>query len=720
MRYAVLLITQFLATATLSSIQAQQPDFERRVAAFPIFDGDGVAFEYPLLGGLNSPRPQFIDIDGDGDVDLFVLEELASSLMFFENTGTPQVASFEWRDDAFQSIPASIWFRFVDLDDNGLPDLLVEGAGAIIRLYRNDGAGRLVLAADTLFDTAGEIIRPELLSIPDLVDIDCDGDLDLFLGLQTGAVRFYENLGLDAQRLPRFRHITDSFQDILIVGVGKATDPNSRHGANAIRFADIDADGDSDMFWGDFFASSVYFLVNRGTCPAPQLSLISNRFPQPDTLLTGGFNVPEFVDIDGDGDLDFFAGVLSGVFSSTRDQIDNFYFYENTGSATVADFVRRSRRFIASLDIGEYSVPALADIDGDGDLDLFLANEADPANPSSGRIYFFENTGSAAAPQFRLRADNYFGIEIGYNPKPAFVDIDDDGDLDLFIGQWDGTIAFYRNAGTAAHADYRLETARFADIDVGNNSTPAFADIDDDGRLDLFIGEFAGNINFYRNQGSRTAPRFVLDTTHFAGIDIGIYSFPCFVDADGDGDLDLYAGTGDGDIRFFENRGDAITPDFVEADPFPHALPQRSAPVFADLDGDGDLDLLAGNFRGGLFYFENQATGTGTFDHRAILALPQTINLRQNNPNPFNPQTTIVYELQLPARSGDDSHSLSIYDLRGRLVRQWHFATTGGQQHNSVVWDGRDSSGRVLASGVYVYRLRAGAEAAVRKMLLLR
>ena len=96
------------------------------------------------------------------------------------------------------------------------------------------------------------------------------------------------------------------------------------------------------------------------------------------------------------------------------------------------------------------------------------------------------------------------------------------------------------------------------------------------------------------------------------------------------------------------------------------------------------------------------------------LALPQTYSLAQNYPNPFNPATTIRYELK-----DSGSVSLSIYDLSGQRIRQ---LVDEHQQagHYELEWDGRDASGARVATGVYLYGLRAGDFRSVRKMVLMK
>ena len=113
------------------------------MAPFVVLDERGVGYDLPFLGGLDVPRPQFVDIDGDGDYDLF-LQEYTDQLWHFENTGTPQVAKYEWRSNRFHDLSIGEWFRFHDIDADGDPDLLSEKPFSYISLYRNTGKGAFV------------------------------------------------------------------------------------------------------------------------------------------------------------------------------------------------------------------------------------------------------------------------------------------------------------------------------------------------------------------------------------------------------------------------------------------------------------------------------------------------------------------------------------------------------------------------------------------------
>ncbi len=88
--------------------------------------------------------------------------------------------------------------------------------------------------------------------------------------------------------------------------------------------------------------------------------------------------------------------------------------------------------------------------------------------------------------------------------------------------------------------------------------------------------------------------------------------------------------------------------------------------------------------------------------------------LHQNVPNPFNPSTTISYELE-----SAEQVDLQVFDLAGRLVRTLYSGSESAGQHEKV-WMGRDQTGQTVATGVYFYRLRAGREVETRRMLLVK
>jgi hypothetical protein len=574
--------------------------FVREVAPFAVLDEHGEPYAQPFLGGFNVPRPQFVDIDGDGDLDLFV-QERSDALIFFENVGTPQSAEFVWRTDRFHDLSIGEWSRITDLDGDGDPDILAEQPYSYIRYYRNEGTAtepRFVLAADTVRDVEGRAVFADRQNIPNIADIDCDGRPDLFLGRIDGTIARYTLV--PGGQVPRFEFVTERFQGIEIIGqvMGSA-----RHGANAMAFADLDRDGDLDFFWGDYFEPGVLYIENTGGCPNPALRDEPRPVPGADSLLTSGYNVPVPVDIDGDGDLDLFIGVLGGAFNPNRTAANNFIYHENTGDR----FILRTRRYLDGIDVGSESAPAFADIDGDGDLDLLVGNKIDPSrleHPQRARLYVFENTGSASSPAFRL-ADT-LDLAPSYHYTPAPGDLTGNGRTDLLLGTWNDGVLFFRNEGTGTAPEWVRDTTNVPAMPRGGNWTPALGDLDGDGDLDLVVGEASGELNLFMNEGTAGEPRFVLSEEGWLGIDVGRRSAPTLVDFDGDGDLDLLIGSEDGPLRLWRNVGDATNPRFEEDPSFTIGLHPMSVPAFADLNGDGRLDLIAGGMAGGLLYWQNR------------------------------------------------------------------------------------------------------------------
>ncbi len=138
---------------------------------------------------------------------------------------------------------------------------------------------------------------------------------------------------------------------------------------------------------------------------------------------------------------------------------------------------------------------------------------------------------------------------------------------------------------------------------------PALGDVDGDGDLDLFVGEASGTLNFFRNVGSPSEPEFELVSDEYGGIDVGRRSAPALTDLDGDGDLDLLVGSENEGIRLFRNRGTSEEPEFVAEGRLRAATRGLSTPALLDADGDGDLDLFSGSASGGLLLFERRPAG---------------------------------------------------------------------------------------------------------------
>lgn len=574
------------------------PAYARIVEPFSVEKPDGTPYVLPFLGGFNVPRPQFHDIDADGDVDLFIQEE-TGSIIFLENIGSVGNPRYVWRTDKYQDIDIGEWYRLIDLDGDGDMDILAEQKYSYVQYFRNEGTAeeaRFVTVVDTLRDAEDVPLFADRQNIPNLVDIDCDGLIDLFIGRITGTITRYESVGMDEFNVPQFKFVTDNFEDIEIIG-----EAQTLHGANTLAFADMDADGDQDLFWGDFFEPGLLFIRNLGSCSLPSLRGEPEPWPVNNPVETSGYNAPAIVDYDLDGDLDVLFGVLGGAFNAIRTTAENLYYMENTAPN---EFQQRTNRFVDMIDTGAESIVKFADLDGDADQDMFVINKIQPETQRDSQIFYFENIGSADAPSFREKAFSNF--EATYHQNPAFADLDADGDLDVLLGKWNRDVSFLRNTGTPTKPSFELVDDKYVSLTRGQNSSPALADMDADGDLDLFVGEASGTLNYYQNDGTPTVPNFVLVSDNYDDIDVGRRSYPSLVDVDHDGDIDLIVGSELDGARLFMNVGTSTAMMFEDAGAIEGIRFQTLVtPEFVDINNDGDLDLFAGGSSGGVQYFEN-------------------------------------------------------------------------------------------------------------------
>ena len=582
--------------------------FVRQTVGMPVHDATGTPLLAPWLGGFNLPRPQLLDLDGDGVLDLIV-QESRDQLIHFVQDG----ASWRWRTDRYQDLAVGEWFRFADLDGDGDLDLLGEAPIGYIRAWRNDptvAGPHFVPVIDSLRDVHGTPIFADPQNILNVVDIDCNGRLDLFLGRVAGHVDRFEQVGRDSLGFPIFALLEERWQDIEILGPipGQSEsvrgDPTMRHGANTMAFGDIDGDGDLDLFWGDFFEAGLLLIRNDGSCARPSLRGAPTRFPIGNAFLTSGYNAPAVGDVDHDGRLDVILGVIGGAYQPNTTAVDNLYLLTQPAADS---FHLETRRLITMLDVGAESVPALADLDADGDLDLLLANKIAPAEDTTSTITWFENTGTATTPAFREHS--VLPIRGSFHWAPAVVDLDGDGLLDLVLGTWTDRVQWWRNVGSAASPNWVLADTALVTITRGSNTTPTLADLDGDGLLDMIVGEASGQLNLYRNTGSATAPAFVLVSDNFADIDVGRRSAPLLVDLDGTGRPDLLIGAEDGRVGRWRNVGGPGEIRFTLDADFAVQGDRNAMPAAGVLWGDGRLDLLLGGAGGGVRWFQRAPLG---------------------------------------------------------------------------------------------------------------
>ncbi|KAJ8614593.1 hypothetical protein CTAYLR_004976 [Chrysophaeum taylorii] len=500
--------------------------------------------------------------DVDGDLDLIV-GDWPGSLTTYRNVGNATVPRFfyvedvqlAWFDDAYYSTPT-----LADVDEDGDLDVVVGSSSGYLSLFQNFGGWRF-FEAPVESPFAGIDVGFE--STPALGDLDDDGDVDLVIGNSWGSSTYYLNVG-DATT-PIFESVEEESSPFAGIGV---------YSHSAPVLADLDGDADLDLVIGEVWGTMLYYR-NIGD---PRSPFFRQVHPSPfDGIDVGYLCKPAFVDLDNDGDLDLVVGESEG----------HLLYFRNVGGGGQNNRSSSFERVVSSspfVDVGYHSAPIFADLDNDGDLDMIIG---ELEGVVGGILNYYLDVGGATTPKFEEAfADSPFAnLDVGTYSAPAVADLDNDGDLDLVVGViW----------GTLASVPQPEEGSPFDDIKVEYGSAPAFGDLDGDADLDLLLGSSFGNLAFYPNVGDSTTPKFLERSYTVAGI-AGNYSSPALADLDNDGDLDLLVGARDGNLSYYLNIGKSKTPRFERSSFLSIPVGSYSMPAFADLDNDGDLDLILGD-----------------------------------------------------------------------------------------------------------------------------
>jgi hypothetical protein len=463
----------------------------------------------------------------------------------------------------------------------------------------------------------------------------------------------------------------------------------------------------------------------------------------------------------GDLDLDGRDEIIGCTFDTRM-----VYVFQGDGSVRAG-----WPRPIVSTTHGIWATPALADLDMDGRLEIIVlgldgrlyawrANGTEmrdgDANPATNGV-LFQVPGSAvwsrgapavgnllpadATPEivfgtennlvYMLRADG--SIAPGWprtvgnhiNAAPSVADIDGDGALDIAVPARDGVLYVFRRDGTNLTGWPRPLVQQW------NALTPsvACADFDADGKLELVaastVGSSEGSLYVFDSQGNVRSGWPV--NVHTAG-----EASPIVGDLDSDGKPEIVYGGESGVLYGFRADG-TLFPGF----PIRVGSEVRATPTMSDADGDGHVDLVFSGWDqqvyvwrfSGLYVRRNSPWGAfkgnmwrnGLYDYRLPTstesnAPPARSALHANVPNPFNPTTTLRFDV-----GGETARAvrLAIFDVRGRRVRTLVDRRMSPGRYTEV-WDGHDEAGRALPSGVYFSRFEAGDLRATRKLVLVR
>ena len=554
-------------------------------------------YKFPWAGGLNGVQYGGIDLNNDGFEDLVGFDRSSGRLICFLKNG----ASYQYAPAYESFFPDDIFNFFIlkDYNQDGKADLFTAGPLGI-KVYKNISSGNLpqweksidFITYESL--SANEVnLQLSFNDYPHIADLDGDGDLDIlnfnFSGIQS-RILYYENRSIEETGT-----------------------------------ADIAPFKLIDNYWGEVEDCDCgVFAFSGDSCQDTLGRLLSNA------RHAGGKSVSVF-DFNGDGRLDLV---------SSHEECNELYFFSNKQSAGLSplfdEFTTDFPNAQNPASFNFYPNTMVMDVIGNDEEELIISPNVEsilgsPVDFSQSNWLYQKNNG-----QYELITKQFLQedmLDWGVQASPAFLDFDEDGDLDLFIGYTDlndqgdlfSAIAHYNNVGDPNNPAFDLVTDDFMNVsDLGlANILIQWVDVDLDGRKDLSIQGTFENTNqlliAFQDQSGFNKDNLIEIQDVFIGFGYSVH----FADVSGNNLPDLLVGKSSGGLILYENIGSDQAPAFqlventfldIGDDFFRSALRVHTA----DLNNDGTLDLITSDLSGTFRIYGDIENNIENFDTLAL------------------------------------------------------------------------------------------------------
>lgn len=503
--------------------------------------------------------PAYIDVDGDGDIDVLTFNLGGQRLEYhknlsMENYGVPDSLEFQLYNECWGKFIESEYDNNVQLNSNigpcgnsNLPDPQIgarHSGSCVLALDLNgDDVMDLILgdvshynitalinggtapnqnspmiSMDTTFPSYDTPVDIPVFPASFYVDVDHDGIKDLIVSTNDKdnseniqSVWYYKNLGTNS--IPDFSFIQKNFLQSEMIENGKGSIPV---------LVDLNNDGLKDLLIASYYryldpfdkVSKIQYFQNTGTPEKPEFTFISDDWL---SLSNEGYGLrmhPAFGDITGDGKEEMLLGTKDGFlhrYERTGPGAEDFTLTQNVLKDHLGD----------SIKVNGYASPQIFDLNNDGLLDLIIGKR------TTGLTYY-ENIGTPTHPSFKWVSDDLGQIEMGAQnyplnfSTPQFIRHQDT--LHLFVGNRLGTIYYFNEIeGNIADGDaFNLITDKYANISTGGYSAPFIDTLRNDRRYEMFVGTDLGGIWSY------IAEEFSLPILNSTKVQKGEQSFTVF------------------------------------------------------------------------------------------------------------------------------------------------------------------------------------------------
>ena len=553
------------------------------------FTENGTQFLSPLSGGINAGQFSNIDLNLDGVMDLVVFDKSGNKISPFINENGTYIYAPKYREN-FPSVHD--WMLLEDYNCDGKNDIYTYSSGGMA-VYLNTSTTELeftlitpLVLSDYGSNNLNIYISP--VDIPAIADIDYDGDLDvLTFSILGGFVEYHKNMSMELYGNcdSLVYEFSESCWGLFYEGLNSyilncpncicpqitnttPTNAKQKHAGSTLLAIDVDNDNDKDLVLGDISYNNLNLLINGGDNQNAIMTAVDSVFPQnySNTLAAELHVYPAsyYIDVTNDGLKDLIVTTNS---ENNSENFESCWLYENTGQNTSPDFNFIQKDFLQEnmIELGTSAFPTFYDYNNDGLLDLVIGNYGyhNPNNDPASSLALFENIGNDSIPKYDLINRDWLGLS---------------------------TI----NLNTTLNIP-------------ALNLSPTFSDLDGDGNKDLIVGDADGKVHFFTNNGGN----FQITNPNYQNIDVGQFAQPQIIDVNRDGLNDLIIGEQDGTINYLPNSGTTTNAIFdtiitnwggVDVDQSYISTGFSNPTLY---DSSGVYQLFVGSFSGNIYQFKN-------------------------------------------------------------------------------------------------------------------
>ena len=495
-----------------------------------VSNGKGI-LKNPWAGGLNAAQFSQIDLNGDGIEDVLAFDRTNQKVFTYINKsiigGAIALAYDPMYEKNFPLIEN--WLIVCDFDGDRRKDLFTS-TSAGVKVYRNISVGpniKFEVVSEALFSEgfSGKInLYVAASDIPAIGDLDGDGDIDI-LSFEPGGhyLEFHKNMSVEktGQMGLQFQKLGDCWgnfihndcRDILF-GVPCNASGNSSvalhsnlspyqtmHTGNSLNLLDLNKDGIKDLLFGHVTCSNLVYMPNTGSLNQANFLKAEFDYPTKNPVSVPSFAAAFPLDLNGDGQME--------LLTSTNAADNGGYIQDFQNSVSLfqfekGDWVLKSKNYLQSemIDVGEGASCVWWDGDQDGDLDLYVGN-AGIRGPVGVRasIFYFENVGSSLKPELIFKTDDFGGLSKLIQGTDIRLSL-----ADLVSS---GRRQLILSIQTFLGPEIRYFTSntsvnnQYKLAGLSSGDRPLFTDWNQDGQVDLLVLEKSGRIRSYDRSFSK-------------------------------------------------------------------------------------------------------------------------------------------------------------------------------------------------------------------------